>query len=228
MLILTSPIVSLRDIKWSVVTAGRVLEVQFIRGAPVTLLNVCQQVWRTNISALEISLVVNLHHEVKYNLQYGNMEGSCTSTTGIKQGCKLAPSLFALVISIMFLDVGLDLPEGEIQNNLTGFADDIIIHKLILSVSDFHQAYRNILLLLTNLEDLGMQVNKAQCNIIIRLAGRQAKKLKKQRTTTITLNQVPTLVWLIPYPTDLHFLAHLRQAMMLLEKKCLRTLSTFP
>ena len=53
-------------------------------------------------SSEDVELVASLHREAQYNLKYGRSQDQVTSTRGIKQGCKLAPALFSLVITETF------------------------------------------------------------------------------------------------------------------------------
>ena len=66
------------------------------------------------------------------------------TTTGMKQGCKLAPTLFSVLTGrLMHLLVevfGLD----AIQQHLTGYADDISVHKTIRSHADLRAAHKLI------------------------------------------------------------------------------------
>ena len=56
-------------------------------------------------SQADIELVASLRRHSTYVIKYGSSRGSFRSTTGIKQGCKLAPSLFSLVTSFIFKKV---------------------------------------------------------------------------------------------------------------------------
>ena len=99
-------------------------------------------------SQADIELVVSLHRNSTYVVKYGSSRGSFRSTTGIKQGCKLAPSLFSLVTSFIFKKVGQDVSADEVEGFLTGFADDLIVHKDIYCWRDLEIAHQLALSLL--------------------------------------------------------------------------------
>ena len=84
-------------------------------------------------SQADIELVASLHRNSMYVVKYDSYRGSFRSTTGIKQGCKLAPSLFSLVTSFIFKKVGQDVSAEEVEGFLTGFADDLIVHKAYIA-----------------------------------------------------------------------------------------------
>ena len=53
------------------------------------------------------------------------------------------PSLFSLVTSYIFKKVGQDVSAEEVEGFLTGFADDLIVHKDIYCWQDLEIAHIN-------------------------------------------------------------------------------------
>ncbi|CAE7416550.1 RXLR78, partial [Symbiodinium sp. KB8] len=95
-----------------------------------------------------ISLVHGLHHSSKYRLHAQGSFTEVETTTGIKQGCKLAPTLFSVVtgrlLHLLIDTFGLE----AVQQHLTGYADDISVHKTIRSRRDLTMAHELIQALL--------------------------------------------------------------------------------
>ena len=52
-----------------------------------------------------IDLVAALHAESTYSFRAQGQEGQVVSTTGIKQGCKLAPTLFSMLTGTIFREL---------------------------------------------------------------------------------------------------------------------------
>ena len=115
-------------------------------------------------SQADIELVASLHRHNTYVVKYGSSRGSFRSATGIKQGCKLAPSLVSLVTSFIFKKVGLDVSVRPLRssNFSQGFADDLIVHMDIHCWRDLEIAHQLALSLLAHLEDSGFSVNPAE------------------------------------------------------------------
>ena len=112
--------------------------------------------------------VVSLHPKSSYLLRYEDCTGEIHSITGIKQGCKLAPSLFALEVSHIFSEVGLDVGPEQVQAFLTGFAD-VLVSAQRHSLSwreDLLVAHKIILSLLVHLQDAGLQVKLTPQNVL--------------------------------------------------------------
>ena len=127
----------------------------------------------------DVELVASLHRDAQYNLKYGRSQDTVTSTRGIKQGCKLAPSLFSLVITEAFRLMATHIGFPPIQQFLTGFADDLVVHRDINNWSDLYAAHDMVRLLLHYLQEAGLEVNYGKCNIMVKLAGRHAQQVKK-------------------------------------------------
>ena len=68
---------------------------------------------------------------------------------------------------------------SPIQQFLTGFADDLVIHRDVRSWSDLYAAHDMVRLLLHYLQEAGLEVNYGKCNIMVKLAGRQSKQAKR-------------------------------------------------
>ena len=148
----------------------------------------------------DVELVASLHREAQYNLRYGRSQDSVTSTRGIKQGCKLAPSLFSLVITEAFRLMATHIGFPPIQQFLTGFADDLVIHRDIHNWSDLYAAHDMVRLLLHYLQEAGLEVNYAKCNIMVKLAGRHAQQAKKLFKSQELRSGRKVTVWNIDAP----------------------------
>ena len=129
-----------------------------------------------------VSLVHGLHHSSKYRLHAQGGYTEVETTTGIKQGCKLAPTLFSVLtgrLLHMLIDTfGLE----AVQQHLTGYADDISVHKTIRSRRDLQIAHDMIQALLAAVERLRLRVNAAKCSVMVRLSGTEAPSVMRRRT----------------------------------------------
>ena len=151
-------------------------------------------------SQADIELVASLHRNSMYVVKYGSSRGSFRSTTGIKQGCKLAPSLFSLVTSFIFKKVGQDVSADEVEGFLTGFADDLIVHKDIYCWRDLEIAHQLALSRLAHLEAAGFSVYPTKCCVMYRLKGRLLAKARRLFQYTEMRDRKAVLLWrLTPY-----------------------------
>ena len=71
-----------------------------------------------------MSLVHALHHRSAYRLTAQGEVTAVETTTGIKQGCKLAPSLFSLLTGKLSKELVEVFGEDRVCAFLTGYADD--------------------------------------------------------------------------------------------------------
>ena len=151
-------------------------------------------------SQADIELLASLRRNSTYIVKFGSSRGSFRSTTGIKQGCTLAPSLFSLVTSYIFKKVGQDVSAEEVEGFLTRFADDLIVHKDIYCWRDLEIAHQLALSLLAHLEAAGFAVNPTKCCIMYRLKGRLLAKARKLCQCTELRDGKAVPLWrLTPY-----------------------------
>ena len=129
-----------------------------------------------------VSLVHGLHHSSKHRLHAQGGYTEVETTTGIKQGCKLAPTLFSVLtgrLLHMLIDTfGLE----AVQQHLTGYADDISVHKTIRSRRDLKIAHDLIQALLEAVGRLRLRVNSAKCSVMVRLSGTEAPAVLRRHT----------------------------------------------
>ena len=129
-----------------------------------------------------VSLVHGLHHSSKYRLHAQGGYTEVETTTGIKQGCKLAPTLFSVLtgrLLHMLIDTfGLE----AVQQHLTGYADDISVHKTIRSRRDLQLAHDLIQALLAAVRRLRLRVNPTKCSVMVRLSGTEAPSVMRRHT----------------------------------------------
>ena len=127
-------------------------------------------------------LVHALHHQSKYRLHSQGAHQDVETTTGIKQGCKLAPTLFSVLTGRL-----LHAPIGAfgwdtVQRFFTGYADDFTMHRIIRSQADLVAAHKLILRLLDAVRALKLKVNQAKCAMLVKLCGREAQSVVQKHT----------------------------------------------
>ena len=144
--------------------------------------DILDQLQALSVEPSLVSLVHGLHHSSKYRLHAQGGYTEVETTTGIKQGCKLAPTLFSVLtgrLLHMLIDTfGLD----AVQQHLTGYADDISVHKTIRSRRDLKLAHDLIQALLEAVRRLRLRVNPAKCSIVVRLSGTEAPSVTRRHT----------------------------------------------
>ena len=144
--------------------------------------DILDQLQALSVEPSLVSLVHGLHHSSKYRLHAQGGYTEVETTTGIKQGCKLAPTLFSVLtgrLLHMLIDTfGLD----AVQQHLTGYADDISVHKTIRSRRDLKLAHDLIQALLEAVRRLRLRVNPAKCSIMVRLSGTEAPSVTRRHT----------------------------------------------
>ena len=144
--------------------------------------DILDQLQALSVEPSLVSLVHALHHSSKYRLHAQGGYTEVETTTGIKQGCKLAPTLFSVLtgrLLHMLIDTfGLE----AVQQHLTGYADDISVHKTIRSRRDLQLAHDLIQALLAAVGRLRLRVNSTKCSVMVRLSGTEAPSVMRRHT----------------------------------------------
>ena len=124
-----------------------------------------------------VALVHALHHKSSYRLAAQGSTATVETTTGIKTGCKLAPSLFALRKELVQL-----FGEQKVKEHFTGYADDLTIHRTIRSPAELEECHKLIRSLLDSLQQHKLFRNSAKCYILAKFAGKMAPAITRART----------------------------------------------
>ena len=93
-------------------------------------------------------LIHGLHHRPKYRLHSQGDHQDVETTTGIKQGCKLAPTLFCVLTGRLLRSLIQTFGWDTVQQFFTGYADDFTMHRTIRSQADLVAALKLTLQLL--------------------------------------------------------------------------------
>ena len=121
-----------------------------------------------------VRLVHSLHDQSGYRLKTQGATTTVETTAGIKQGCKLAPTLFSLLTGSLFRLLSDTCGQDQVLRYLTGYADDITLHRTIRSQADLRSAHAMIASLLEAVREHRLVVNTSKCVILVKLAGREA------------------------------------------------------
>ena len=123
-----------------------------------------------------IDLVGKLHVEALYEMT--------ASDQGIKQGCKLAPSLFAFVTFLLFRKLGEHCDIEALKQILTMYADDTLLQVHFDDQPQLQEALRLCDLFLDQLTELGFKVNPEKSALLLQLHGGSAQQTRNKLVVT--------------------------------------------
>ena len=129
-----------------------------------------------------VALVHALHRKSSYRLAAQGSTTTVETTTGIKQGCKLVPSLFALLTGKLYKELVQLFGEHKVKEHFTGYADDLTIHRTIRSPAELEECHKLIRSLLDSLQQHKLFRNSAKCYILAKLAGKMAPAITRVHT----------------------------------------------
>ncbi|CAE7260053.1 Pol, partial [Symbiodinium sp. CCMP2456] len=130
-----------------------------------------------SIPADIVAAIQQLHKEACYHFDVRSQTGSATTTNGIKQGCRVAPILWVCFSISLMQGLSGHRDLAWVQRVLTLFADDFCACWTLTSKTDFAQAVRDIELLLELLTIFKLTVNYKKTAFLLRLEGKDAKRL---------------------------------------------------
>ena len=114
-----------------------------------------------------ISLILYLHQEMVLVFTSGELQTELLTGSGIRQGCGLAPLLWA-AFSLTVLE---QLQTYLAKDQITSYADDMHVAWQIASPAQFRQACIHIGKILDDLKSFGMQVAHDKTVILMHLGG---------------------------------------------------------
>ena len=127
-----------------------------------------------NTDPFLVEVVGMLHIEALYDMTASETKFSVATKRGIKQGCKLAPSLFAFVTGLLYRKLANQITQDELARLLTMYADDILLQSHFDSLDALTRALDCCDLLLDQLTALGFRVNPTKSALLLQLHGGSA------------------------------------------------------
>ncbi|CAE7480731.1 kptA, partial [Symbiodinium necroappetens] len=165
-----------------------------------------------------IDLVGKLHIEALCDMTASDQAFSIATRRGIKQGCKLAPSLFAFATFLLFRRLGEQCDIATLKRILTMYADDTLLQMHFDDRQQLLDSLHLCDLLLDQLMELGFKVNPERSALLLQMHGGSAQQIRQSLLTPsgrlIALkNQVPYLGIIISYQDyEMKSLRHRLQA----------------
>ncbi|OLP91680.1 LINE-1 retrotransposable element ORF2 protein [Symbiodinium microadriaticum] len=126
-----------------------------------------------------IDLVGKLHIQALYDMTANDQAFSIATRRGIKQGCKLAPSLFAFATFLLFRRLGAKCDIAALQKVLTMYADDTLLQMHFDDKAQLQEALQLCDLLLDQLTELGFKVNPEKSALLLQIHGGSAQTTRQ-------------------------------------------------
>ena len=126
------------------------------------------------------NLILTWHTDTNYHIEVNNTCRCVPVSRGVRQGCSIAPYLWAVTMAMLLDDLQLSIPRQWILDHITIFADDIHAfcafrnsHDLCLAVQYFEQ-------IIAAIERLGLTLSPSKSCVIIRGKGTGFEKWKRR------------------------------------------------
>ena len=150
---------------------------------------------KCGISPNILALIQALHDNTKYHFFHANAFHPITVNKGVRQGCKLAPLLWACFMHC-FLTRAADRVGIEwVKSNLTLFADDLHVGVTFRTHAALAEHLSNIGHILDIIREMGLVINTEKSSMIFAIAGTNCRKTQSAVQTQKagkTCIQVPT------------------------------------
>ena len=123
-----------------------------------------------------IEIIGKLHVDALYKMTVDGTDFSVMTKRGIKQGCKLAPSLFAISTALFFKRMAEKIGATKALQALTLYADDTLLQEHFRNKKEFEQALTHCSVLLKTLAEMGFKVNPKKSALLITVTGSSAQQ----------------------------------------------------
>ena len=134
---------------------------------------------RLGISDDLISILQCVYNTTTYEFEHRGVFRSVDTRKGIRQGCRAAPCLWTVFISVLMMDIEQHLSQ-QFLLYCTIFADDLCSHQIFHNEADFLALIKAFGTLLDLIAAAKLEVNLAKTTVTLRMRGQMMHKLQRK------------------------------------------------
>ena len=132
-----------------------------------------------NVEGNMARLIMQVHLQTIRRVRHAGQEGSCGMSRGLRQGCPIAPILYAAWSGRMCRKLMSKLGTRWCSTRLSMFADDVLGFWELPSIDSLKRAMSDLGIVLQTLQESGVTINAEKSAAILGLTG--AKKARCMR-----------------------------------------------
>ena len=118
-----------------------------------------------------IAVVMRVHTQTQCRIRQAGREAATEMTRGLRQGCPLAPILYAAWTSRLCRVMDAKLGEGWCGSHSSIFADDTLVYWDVGDMRDLRRAIRELGCLFSVVRQLGLKINLEKSGAMLALTG---------------------------------------------------------
>ena len=124
------------------------------------------------------ALLAALHQNTQYHLYHRDEFHNVFVNKGVRQGCKVAPLLWACLMTQFMHRLAQKLGPQRAKEHVTLFADDLQLGGLFHSMNEWTALMKSFGIVLDELESMGLTINVTKSQLLCRLAGSNHRNRK--------------------------------------------------
>ena len=124
--------------------------------------------------------IMQVHCRTVCVIDHGGHRRRVHMTRGLRQGCPIAPILYACWTVRLCRQLDAQLGEGWSRRHLSIFADDTHGSWVVRSERELNDSLQNLRVLIETLQSLGLAINYTKSQIVIQLRGHLVGKVQKR------------------------------------------------
>ncbi|CAE7020812.1 Pol [Symbiodinium sp. CCMP2456] len=128
--------------------------------------------------------VMSWYYQVCYTVEHLGKQTEITAQQGLRQGCQLAPTLWAMAVGWIYKHIwdssSPDTMQPWLQANSTTYADDIHLKETATTTTGLDKALYRFGLVLDALAEQGMLINAGKSAFLLRHRGSFLKKWRRR------------------------------------------------
>ena len=128
-----------------------------------------------------VDVIEKLHDQCDYHIRHSGFSGTVGMRRGVRQGCTLAPVLFAIFSCYLADQIGIKTNYRWMQEHLTLYADDTHASWAIRSADDLHFLENCVLAIHDVFQFHGMMVNPPKSSIIMAMHGKLCRQWQRSK-----------------------------------------------